>query len=116
MRHHARPHVIAVGFHPFDTCRCGDDRIGVFGRKFPTARRAAGLHEHGPPLRRTHRVQGATAAVVTTFEVDGVDFGAVRVDAAFRVHNHGVGFPGIPELTHQVDVFVGHVVAQVVLG
>src|SRR5258708_34318123 len=53
---------------------------------------------------------------VLACEVDCVNLLEIGVGVGLAVADHRVGLPGLPELAHQVEVFVGDVVAQVVLG
>ncbi len=64
---------------------------------------------HGPEL------SGPRERVPAPLEVDLAHLGVVHQHAALRVGHERAGLPRIPELAHQVHVFVGHVVAQIVL-
>src|ERR1700712_3571653 len=65
-------------------------------------------------LRRPRRRQWSARAEILALMEYRTDLRRVREDLALLVDDHCVGVPGIPQLLHDVDKFVGHVVALVV--
>jgi hypothetical protein len=78
-------------------------------------RLAARGDEHGPALRRARDVERAARLVELALEVDDLDLRRVDEGVGTLVHDDGIRRPGVPQLAHALDIFIGHVVAQVVL-
>ena len=86
-----------------------------FAAKLLALRRAACLDQNRAALRRSRRVERPARGEEASLEVDRADLGGIDEHAGLAVHDDGVGIPRFPELAHQVDELVGHLVAQVVL-
>ena len=85
--------------------------VRMFRGEGAAARRAAGLHEHRPALRRAHGVQRTAALEVLALEMDRPDLAVVGVGAGGAVHHHRIGVPRVEKLADQIDVLVRHLVA-----
>ena len=76
-------------------------------------RRAAGLADRHPALRRARRVQRAAALEIFALVMDRMDLAAVGEHRDLAVQHHGIGLPRLPQLGHHIGELVGDVVALV---
>ena len=90
---HVLVHVASIGAHGVDALGVDYDRVGMGRGKAPSARRAAGLGDHGLALRAGTRVEGATRLEVFALVIDGMDLGVIDQAAALAVGDDGARFP-----------------------
>lgn len=114
-RLHLGVHVVAIGLHLLDALHMRHDGVGVGGGEALAAVGAAGLGDHRPALRAGAGVERPAAAVVLALVVDRMHLGGVDEDAALAVGDDGARVPAVPELGHDLDVLIRHVVAEVVI-
>ena len=116
LRDHVLVHVVAIGAHRLDALGIDDDGVGMGGGELAAARRAAGLGDDRLALRRRPRIQRPARAEVLAAVIDGVDLGVIDQHATLAIGDDRAGLPRAPQATADFHVFVGHVVAQVMLG
>ena len=116
LRDHVLVHVVAIGAHRVDALGVDDDGVGMGGGELAAARRAAGLGDHRLALRRRARVERAARAEVLALVIDGMDLGVIDQHAALAVGDDRARLPRAPQAAADLHVFVGHVVAQVMVG
>ena len=116
LRHHVLVHVLAIGLHRLDALGVDDDGVGVGGGELAAARRAAGLGDHRLALRRRPGVQRPARAEILALVIDGMDLGGIDQHARLAVGDDRARLPRAPQAAAHLHVFVGHVVAQVVVG
>src|SRR5262245_29866382 len=75
----------------------GEDMVGEMRRGLNAARRAAGLDQNRPPLRRGHDVERTTHAEELADVIDRLDLVRVGDDAAFAIPDKRIGLDTRPE-------------------
>jgi hypothetical protein len=94
----------------------GDDGISMAGGEFAAARRAAGLRDDRLPLRCRSGIERTARLEPFPFEIDVMDLCRVDKDAALPIGDDRARLPRVPQPLYDRHVFIGHVVAQIVLG
>ena len=110
-----RAQVGAEGLHLLDRADGAEHGIHVLRGEGLALRRGAGLDQHGTALRRAGGVERPARGEEAALEVDRAHLGGIDEHAALAIHHDRIGIPRLPELGHDLDELVGHLVAQVVL-
>ncbi len=93
-----------------------EDVVGEMRRGADAARRAAGLDQHRPALRRGHAGQRAFDFEERTGMVDRSDLARVLDDGSgFAIPDEGVGLDARPQRLADVDEFFHAIVSRIVL-
>src|SRR5882757_7850046 len=89
----------------------------MFGGELASARRGAGLIEHGRALRRGLAEMDGVEAEVLSLVLDAVNLLRIGKDAARAVAQSRVVLPAaFPKLVDDLHIFVGNLVTVVVPG
>ncbi len=115
LRLHQPGDVLAVLPGAGDAALLGDDQVGVLGGERAAGRRAASLADHRAALRTGCRVQRSARLVEPPGVMDRVDLGVVGEHACLGISQDRVRLPRRPQPVDDVQPFVRHLIAQVVL-
>ncbi len=89
--------------------------IGKIGRGLDPARRAAGLDQHRPALRRRHGVERPAHLEVLPVVVDAAHLARIADHAALVVPDEGVGRDAVPQRAADIDELLHALVAVAVV-
>ena len=89
----------------------GEDHLRRPRREVASRLRGAGLHHHGPSLRRPRDVERLCNVEYPALVVDLVHLARIDEDAAHLVDHQRVVFIGVPQIEHQIDELLGPFIA-----
>ena len=116
MRDRAVLDLLVEGLRLLDRPAIGEDRVGMFAGESDAGIGGARLENHRLALLRAADIQRPFDAEEAALVVEPVQLGLVDKDAGLAVADEGVVVPGIPQALDGIEIFVGDLVAQLVLG